>query len=314
MAKYWVLFGSHAGGPDQIRVARFDADSGTITSPRAAVASRNPAYYMFTPDARFLYACNQADAFEPGVSGGVTAFAFDARTGVLAPINTVTAHGIDPSHLAFDRARRHLFISNYSSGTFAVRRIEPDGSLGRETAWRQLTGQGVNPVRQRHSYAHSSASDPSGKYVLVCDLGADKVWIFPYAEATGELGEPAFGAMAPGDGTRHLAFHPNGRWLYVNGEMGNCVSRFDWDAEAGTLTLRSRTSTLPARFNGYSTTAELLVADDGRHLYVTNRGDDSVVTMAIDPLTGDPEAIDFVPPVAAFPAISNFLPTADGRL
>ena len=102
MSQYWVLFGSHVGGPDRIKVGRFDADNGKITPPQAVIESRNPGYFIFTPDARFLYACNQADGFEPGVSGGVTALRFDDRTGLLDAINTVSAHGLDPSHLAFD--------------------------------------------------------------------------------------------------------------------------------------------------------------------------------------------------------------------
>jgi 6-phosphogluconolactonase len=309
VSKFWVLFGSHSGGPDRIKVGLFDAHTGEITPPQAIIESRNPGYFIFTPDARFLYACNQSDGFEPGVSGGVTAFHFDDRTGRLNAINTVSAHGIDPSHLAFDRSRRHLFIANYSSGTFSIRAIASDGSLGRETAWRQLKGSSIDPIRQRHSYAHASALDPSGRYVLVCDLGADKVWVFHYAAETGELlGEPTFAMTPPGHGARHLAFHPNGKWLYVDGEMGNSVSRFDWDASSGALTIRYFASTLPADFTGASATAEILISDDGRRLYVTNRGHDSVATLDIDAKSGDPTAVDFVPTGGGMPRNLEFSP------
>jgi 6-phosphogluconolactonase len=309
LSQFWVLFGSHSGGPDRIKVGRFDSATGQITPPQPVIESRNPGYYIFTPDARFLYSCNQSDAFERGVSGGVTAFAFDDRNGRLTAINTVSSHGVDPSHLAFDRSRRHIFIANYNSGTFAVRAIEADGSLGRETAWRQLVGSSTHPIRQLHAYAHSSALDPSGRFVLVCDLGTDKVWVFRYDEATGELlGEPSFAMVPIGHGARHLAFHPNGKWLYIDGEMGNSVSRFDWDASTGTLSFRSVASTLPSDFTGVSTTAELLISDDGRHLYVTNRGHDSVVTLDVDPVSGDPKAMDFVPTGGGKPRNFEFSP------
>jgi 6-phosphogluconolactonase len=308
-AGFWVLFGAHRGGPNQIQVARFDCATGSISTPRPAASTPNPAYFILTPDARFLYACNSSDDYQPGVSGGVSAFGFDDRTSHVTPINSVSSHGIDPSHLAFDKSRRHIFVANYISGTFAIRRIAPDGSLGEETALRQLVGRSVHPVRQTHAYAHSSVLDPSGRFVLVCDLGSDKVWIFAYDEATGTLGgEPGFAVTPPGDGARHPAFHPNGRWLYVNGEMGNSVCRYDWDATSGTLTLCSRTSTVPPDFDGVSTTSELLMSDDGRHLYITNRGHDSVITMDIDPSNGDPTAADFVPTGGSKPRNLAFSP------
>jgi 6-phosphogluconolactonase len=307
--QFWVLFGGHANGPNQIKVARFNSKTGEISIPVPAASTPNPGYFVLTPDARFLYTCNQVDGHEPGVSGGISAFGFDDRTGQLTPLNVVSSHGIDPSHLAFDRSRRHIFVANYTSGNFAIRRIEADGSLGEETALRKLVGSSVHPIRQTHAYAHSSVLDPSGRYVLVCDLGSDKVWIFAYHEESGTLtGEPTFASTPPGDGTRHIAFHPNGRWLYVNGEMGNCVCRYDWDATSGTAAFRSRATTLPANLDGVSTTAEMLVSDDGRRIYVTNRGHDSVVTMEIDQAAGDPTAIDFVPTGGGKPRNMAFSP------
>ena len=293
---FWVLFGGHLNGPNQIKVARFNSETGEISTPEPMASTPNPGYFVLTPDARFLYTCNQVDGYEAGVSGGVSAFTFDDRTGRLAPLNAVSSHGIDPSHLAFDRSHRHIFIANYTSGTFAIRKIEADGFLGEETALRTLVGSSVHPVRQTHAYAHSSVLDPGGRYVLVCDLGSDQVWIFAYREETGKLkDEPTFASTPPGDGARHIAFHPNGRWLYVNGEMGNCVCRYDWDTTAGTAIFRSRATTLPADFAGVSTTGEMLISDDGKRLYVTNRGHDSIVVMDIDLTTGDPIAVDFVP-------------------
>jgi 6-phosphogluconolactonase len=307
--QFWVLFGAHRGGPNQIKIARFNALTGEISTPEPAAETSNPAYFILSADERFLYTCNSSDGYQPGVSGGLSAFRFDARTGVLTPINDVSSHGIDPSHLAFDRSGRHIFAANYVSGTFTIRRIAEDGSLGEETAMRQLVGSSVHPVRQTHAYAHSSVLDPSGKYVLVCDLGSDKIWVFNYDEATGALvGEPGFAQTPPGDGARHLAFHPNGRWFYVNGEMGNCVCRYDWDASTGTLSFRSRASTVPEDFEGVSTTSEMLVSDDGKHLYVTNRGHDTIVTMDIDPATGDPAAVDYVPTGGGKPRNLAFLP------
>ncbi len=307
--QFWVLIDAQVNGINRINAGRFNSATGEIAAPHPVASTPNPGYFVLTPDARFLYVCNQADSYEPGVSGGVSAFAFNDRAGELTPLNAVSSHGIDPSHLAFDRSGQHIFVANYASGTFAIRHIEADGSLGHETALRTLVGSSVHPVRQRHAYAHSSVLDPTGRYVLVCDLGSDKVWIFAYDAQTGALrGEPAFAATPPGDGARLISFHPNGRWLYVNGEMGNCVCRYDWDAAHGTATFRSRATTLPTSFAGVSTTAEMLLSDDGRRICVTNRGHDSVVAMDIDPTTGDPTAVDFVPTGGGKPRSMAFSP------
>ena len=102
VGQFWVLFGGHANGPNQIKVARFNSETGSISTPEPMVSTPNPGYFVLTPDARFLYTCNQVDGYEPGVSGGISAFAFDDRTGHLTPLNSVSSHGIDPSHLAFD--------------------------------------------------------------------------------------------------------------------------------------------------------------------------------------------------------------------
>jgi 6-phosphogluconolactonase len=267
-SQFWVLFGGHANGANQIKAASFDSNTGDISAPLPMASTPNPGYFVLNPDGQFLYTRNQVGSFEAGFSDGVSAFAFDDRTGKLALLNVVSSHGIDPSHLAFDWSRRHIFVANYTSGTFSIRGLQADGPLGEETALRTLSGSSVHPIRQTHAYAHSSTLDPSGGYVLVCDLGSDKVWIFAYREETGTLeGKPRFAAMPLGDGARHIGFHPNGRWFYVNGEMGNCVCRYDWDAASGTASPRSRTGTLPPDFKGISTTAEMLLSDDGRHLW-----------------------------------------------
>jgi 6-phosphogluconolactonase len=309
---FWVLIGSHLGGPDTLRIARFDGATGKLSTARPIARSSNPGYLIATHDYRFIYACNQADGYMPGVSGGISAFRFDAREGTLTELNRVPSRGRDPSHLAFDAGERHLFVANYGSGSFAVRRIEVDGSIGAETAFRAFDGTGVHPLRQTAPHAHASALDPTGRFVFVCDLGTDRIHILPYDPATGALGEEAaHGEMPPGSGARHLAFHPNGRWLYVDGEMGNIVCRFVWSTDTGTLLGRSAVSTLPPDFAGTSTAAELLIAPDGRTLYITNRGHDSVASFRIDAETGELSLLGLVPSGGSRPRNLAFSP--DGR-
>jgi 6-phosphogluconolactonase len=309
---FWVLIGTHVGGPDTVRISRFDGATGKLSTACPIAGSSNPGYLIATSDCRLVYVCNQADGHTPGVSGGISAFRFDAHEGTLTELNRVPSNGRDPSHLAFGSGERHLFVANYGSGSFAVRRIEADGSIGAETAFCALAGSGVHPLRQTAPHAHASALDPTGRFVLVCDLGTDRIRIFPYDPATGALGEEAaYGEMPPGSGARHLAFHPNGHWLYVDGEMGNLVCRFDWSADAGTLHRRSTVSTLPPDFAGTSTAAELLIAPDGQTLYITNRGHDSVASFRIDAATGDPSLLDLAPSGGSMPRNLAFSP--DGR-
>jgi len=302
----YVFFGTHVAGPGKgFSVARFDPATGALTVPRFDVEAVAPAYFVISADGRRLYTCNS------GRPGGISAYAIDRPTGNLTLINRQPAGGADTSYLSLDRTGRYALIANYEGGNIAVFALAPDGGVGARTAFVQHAGHSVNPERQKHAYAHSIITDPSNRFAIVCDLGLDRVFVYRFDERTGSLApnEPAFAAVAPGLGPRHPVFHPNGRWLYVVTEIGSSVLVFDWDPAHGSLRQFQSVSALPADFKGVSVSAEIAVHPNGRFLYVSNRGDDSIAIFAIDPASGRLTPLGHVPTEGKTPRNFAFDPT-----
>jgi 6-phosphogluconolactonase len=287
-----VLLGTYGSGPGiGFSQARFDDDSGRFTQPTFVMSAKNPGFFVIHPDGRHLYACDEDSP------GEVSAYRLDAATGGLTLLNTQSSAGLGPAYVSLDRSGRFALVANYGSGTIAVFAIDPDGSLGRRTAFVQHTGRSVDPVRQTHAYAHSILVDPSNRFALVADLGTDKVVVYRFNASDGSLSpnEPAFARVAPGSGPRHIRFHPSGRWAYVVNEMASTVTAFAWDPERGSLAEVQTISTLPAGFSGVSTAAEIEVHPNGRFLYSSNRGYDSLAVFSIDPANGRLTLMEIVP-------------------
>jgi 6-phosphogluconolactonase len=304
----FVFFGTHlAGAGKGFSLAHFDSDTGALTVPQFDAEAVAPAYFVIHPDGRHLYTCNS------GRPGGISAYAIDRTTGKLTLINSRPAGGADTSYLSLDRTGRYALIANYEGGNIAVFALAPDGGIGARTAFVQHTGHSVDPERQKHAYAHSIITDPSNRFAVVCDLGLDKVFVYRFDARTGSLApnDPAFVTVAPGSGPRHPVFHPNGRWVYVVTEIGSTVLAFDWDGASGILHQFQTVSALPAGFPGVSVSAEIAVHPNGRFLYVSNRGDDSIAIFAIDGANGRLTPLGHVPTHGKTPR--NFAFDPSGR-
>ena len=150
------------------------------------------------------------------------------------------------------------------------------------------TGSSVHPKRQKKAYAHSINTSPDGRFAFVADLGIDKIMIYRFDPTTGKLepNDPPFTNTEPGGGPRHFTFHPNGTFAYTNLELSNKVTAFTYDAEKGTLIETQTVSTLPEDYSLPNTTAEVITSPDGRFLYVSNRGHNSISIFSIDAETG----------------------------
>jgi 6-phosphogluconolactonase len=169
----------------------------------------------------------------------------------------------------------------------------------------------VDPKRQTHAYAHSIIVDPTNRFALVADLGVDKLFVYRFDEKNGSLrpNDPPFATVRPGSGPRHVKFHPNGHWVYLINEMGCTVTAFNWDSDHGALTEFQTISTLPADFKGASTCAEIKVHPNGRFLYGSNRGHDSLAVFAIDSTTGRLAPLEYVSTRGKIPRNFTFDPT-----
>ncbi len=288
--QYLAYVGTFTGARSQgIYAYRCDARSSTVTPLGCVVETVNPAFLALNPAGTHLYAVNEIGEFKGAKTGAVSAFAVDRETGRLRLLNQVSSAGPGPCHLTVDASGRQVLVANYTGGSVAVLPILPGGSLGEATARVQHSGSSVNPDRQREPHAHCVALSPDNRFAFVADLGIDQVKGYRFDPTRGTLtaNDPAFIALPPGSGPRHLAFHPDGRHAYVITELLSTVSVLDYAPKAGAFSLRQTVSTLPDGFTGRSTAAEIAVHPSGRYAYGSNRGHDSVVAFAIASDTGE---------------------------
>jgi len=287
-----------------ITLAEFDSATGVLSTPKMAIATRDPAHFTLSNDGKHLYMCNT------GTPGGVSAFAVDRKSGALRLMNYKESKGRGPSYVGVDGSGKYVLEANYGGGFVEVYSLAKDGSLDQQTAFVQHIGSSVNP-RQSKPYAHWFRTDPSNKFGLVADLGMDQVVIYKFDAKTGKLtpNDPPFTKVPGGMGPRHLAFHPNGKWVYGIAELANEVMAFNWDGGKGTLTQFQSVKTLADGFKDPSTAAEIAVRADGKFLYASNRGEDSIVVYAIDAATGELTLKQRTPSRGKVPRYFTFDPT-----
>jgi 6-phosphogluconolactonase len=261
-----------------------DAQNPTLVPLGLAAEIASPSFLEIDPERRLLFAVNEMNELDGRRTGGVSAFSIDPTTGKLTLINQQASMGTGPCHLVLDRQRRNLLVANYGSGSAAVLPVGPDGRLGEASDVEQHAGSSVNPRRQEGPHAHCVTFDPAGRFLFVCDLGLDKVMIYRFDAEQGKLSphDPAFATLKPGAGPRHMAFRPDGRFAYVINELDSTITAFAYDAQAGKLTEVQTVSTLPPQFVGSNTTAEIAVHPNGKFVYGSNRGHDSVALFEID--------------------------------
>jgi 6-phosphogluconolactonase len=301
------------GGSHGIYRFEFDPSSGAATAPVLAGESENPSFLAMHPNGRVLYAVNEVASFGGARTGAVSAFAIDRATGNLTRINQQPSGGADPCYVAVDRAGRNVLVANYTAGTVAVLPLAADGRLRPPSNVKQHAGTGPNKARQEGPHAHEIVLDAAEAFAFAVDLGADRIFVYRYGAASGTLepNDPKAAVLEPGSGPRHLAWHPSGKIAYVVSELGSTVTAFRYDAGRGTLDPFQTVTTLPAGFSGPNKAAEVTVSPDGRFLYASNRGDDSLAVFSIDAASGTLAASVRVPTGGQAPR--HFVIDASGR-
>jgi len=286
----WLYVGTYTHGktPSQgIYLLELDLTSGNLTARGAGPKLPDPSFLAIHPSRKFLYAVNELDEFDGRKGGGVTALSIDQSSGKLTLLNQQSSVGSGPCHLTVDRAGKNVLVANYGSGSVACLPIQADGTLSAASSFIQHEGKSADALRQEGPHAHAINLDQANRFALVADLGLDQVRVYQFDAEKGGLtpNNPAFATVAPASGPRHLAFHPDGRVVYVISEMANTVTTFTYDSTKGTLTKIQTISTLPADFHGTSYTAEVQVHPSGKFVYGSNRGHDSIAIFVVDPLT-----------------------------
>lgn len=288
-AKSTVYLGTYTSGTSPARGiyrGTLDYATGTLGGVVLAAEAKDPAYLAVHPGGRHLYAVSERSDREGRPEGGVLAFSIDPTTSALTLLNEVSSGGAAPCHLMVDAAGKTVVVANYGGGSVASFPLGAAGALVERAGFVQHEGSGPNLRRQQKPHAHAAVADPAGRRVYVADLGTDEVRIYR-VDANGALvpNGPAAAKLPPGSGPRHVAFHPGGKFAYVNGELDATITAFSHDAGTGTLTVLHTLSTLPEGHDRKST-AHLAVTPDGRHVYVSNRGHDSLAIYAIDQQSG----------------------------
>jgi 6-phosphogluconolactonase len=298
-ARLRVYVGTYTGSTSRgIYKVELDASTGAfVEGPALAGQSENPSFLALHPGGRVLYAVNEVGNFRGAKTGAVSAFAVDPTTGSLTLLNQQPSEGADPCHLAVDPEGRSVVVANYSGGSVAVLPLDADGRLLPAARVRHLSGSGPNASRQQSPHAHGVYIDPSKKFLLTADLGSDRVLVERRDAAAGTLADatPDGVTLPPGSGPRHAAFDPSGRFLYVINELFSTVTAFRWDAERGRLEPFQTIPAVAAGFSGDNKSAEIAVSPDGRFVYVSNRGEDSITVFRVNPDDGKLKFLEQVP-------------------
>jgi 6-phosphogluconolactonase len=284
-----VYVGTYTGAKSKgIHAFRFNQSTGALTPVGLVAETPSPSWLVLHPSGQYLYAANEVDDVDAEKSGGISAFRIDRATGALTLLNAQPSRGAHPCHLAVDRAGAHLLVANYTGGTLAVLPLGSDGSLGSPSQVVRHKGSSVNTGRQSSPHAHSIDLDAGNGFAISSDLGADRLFVYRYDARSGGLStglQPAI-AAAPGAGPRHFAFHPGGQFGFGINELNSTVTSYGWDAGRGALKTLATISTVPPRFRGENSTAEIRVHPGGQFVYGSNRGHDSIAVYRVGATSG----------------------------
>jgi 6-phosphogluconolactonase (cycloisomerase 2 family) len=291
-----LLVGTYtASGSGGIQVFDFDPASGKLgTAPRQVVPAENPSWLVVAPDGRTVYAVNENGPGQRDPIGRASAFRVDPATRALQQTSQVSSLGNEPTHASVSRDGRFLFVANYSGaadpgGTLVVLPVEGD-QLKPAVQVKTHHASRVNPERQQAAHVHSAVVSPDGTTVYAQDLGADRIYVYRYdpsqpeAPLARDKRQPEV-VLPPGSGPRHLLFSADGRHAWLTLEMPGQVVSFD--VRDGQLAETQRVDLAPKGFTGDNAAAALHLSNDGRFLYVSNRGtDNQLVVFAVDAKTG----------------------------
>lgn len=301
-----------AGEKGAVHTFSLDSSTGKLTEKQSEAGVEHPFYVAVRPDGRFLYSIH-AKSFGSQEDEQVAAYAINGDSGELTLLNRQSARGSAACYLAVDSTGQTLLVANYLTGSVGSFPIRQDGSIGEMVSFVQHTGTSVNPARQQEPHAHCFVISPNNRFAYAADLGIDKIQCYRLDpdRSTLTANVQPFVRTLPGAGPRHLIFHPSQNWMYVINELANSVTHFAFDPETGTLIEHATVTTLPDDFSGVTHTADLRITPDGRFLYGTNRGHDSIASFRINE-DGSLTSLAITPSLGKGP--QNLLITPDGRL
>jgi 6-phosphogluconolactonase len=286
-----------------------NGETGTLRPIASFDVGPDPSYLALHPSRRVLYAVNEVGNYEGRAAGALAAFTLSGNDAISALGSRRATGGAAPCYVSLDRTGRFAFAANYTGGNVAVFPLGDDGSL-REASVIQHEGTGPRP-QQRQPHAHCIIADPSNRFVLAADLGADRIFVYRFDSSDGRLTPAPSASTRPGAGPRHIVFHPNDRWLYAANELDLTLETFRWSADTGQLASLGAVPLLTAGASPQFSAADVHVAPSGRFVYASVRGDDSIAVFSIDANTGMPTHVQRMPTGGRWPR--NFAIEPSGR-
>jgi 6-phosphogluconolactonase len=290
---YYLYTGSYTKDTkDGIYIFKINVPSGQTSLVEVIKDIENPSYLTISKDGRFLYAVSEMASDHKGM---IYAYQLDPQTGKAQLLNKKESRGEAPCYIAISENRKWITVGNYSGGNLITYAIDKDGKLTDQYQLVHHDGKSINPKRQEKPHVHSTVFTPDNKYLLVPDLGTDKVMIYAFNEKKNmPIGgtQQGFAKITDGSGPRHLDFHPNGKWAYVIEEMGGTIS--GWKYYNGTLEKFQHIDAHPADYQGSRGSADIHVSPDGKFLYASNRYEaNNIAIYSIDGKTGMLKLVGF---------------------
>ncbi|KAA5546688.1 lactonase family protein [Adhaeribacter rhizoryzae] len=311
---YAVYVGTYAKAGDLgLYQFRLNGTTGQLTKVSGYKGGANPSFLTLAPDHQYLYAVNEVTEFNGSNTGAVSAFAIDKKTGRLTLLNQQATGGGAPCYISLDKSNKFALVANYVGGNVAIFPLQPNGHLGNLRTKQQHQGKGPNVKRQEAPHAHCIVPAPDNKFVFAIDLGIDKVKSYRLDTKQGGLipnPEGDFTTKA-GAGPRHLTFHPNGKFAFLIHELDNTISVLAYNSTNGSFTQTQSVSTLPAGVTQESFCADIHVSPNGKFLYGSNRGHDSLVVYAINAETGNLTLVEHVRTQGKWPRNFGFDPSGN---
>lgn len=298
-------------GSKGIYVAHFDTETGKFGAFTLAAAGDNPSFLTLSPDRKHVYATSEVAQVDGQPHGGVYAFSMDSATGALKLLNRASSGGPGPTHIAITPDGKTVAVSNYDNGSIASLPVHADGTLGDPATYLVHSGKSADPKRQDHGYAHSVNFSADGRFLYSDDLGTDKLYSYAVDSAHATLKEVTTVSIKPGSGPRHLAIHPDGRHAYMMTEMASSIFVFDYNAAQGSFTQTQMISSLPPGYTGASSGAEVAVHPNGKFVYVSSRGPDTISLFQVDPANGHLTYVDMVSTQGKIPRFFTLDPSGN---
>lgn len=311
MAKKHILYvGTYTQGmTNGIFVYSFNDHSGKLQDLKMPVVSNNPSFLTLSKNRQYLYAVNELADTAQNLSGSVSSFKIDKKGG-LKQINQVLSHGAHPCHVSLSPDGKKLVVSNYTGGSISLFNVLPDGSLSEMVQRIQHEGHSTFQGRQEAPHAHSAKFDASGKNLFVADLGIDELKIYQMG-ADKQLfnNDQATIKLKNGSGPRHFVFSPDGNFIYVINELSSTITAL---IKYGGVWKEIQTlSTLPKDFKGENWCADIHISDNGKFVYGSNRGHNSISVFSRDTKSGKLEMIQTISVEGNWPR--NFTLDPTGR-